>query len=51
MTPLESAIDLIEDRVAKFKAELTVGSHQDVRINQLQQLLQGSVVPSKHILF
>eukprot|EP00339_Tiarina_fusa_P001603 CAMPEP_0116997064 /NCGR_PEP_ID=MMETSP0472-20121206/641_1 /TAXON_ID=693140 ORGANISM="Tiarina fusus, Strain LIS" /NCGR_SAMPLE_ID=MMETSP0472 /ASSEMBLY_ACC=CAM_ASM_000603 /LENGTH=540 /DNA_ID=CAMNT_0004695853 /DNA_START=147 /DNA_END=1769 /DNA_ORIENTATION=+ len=48
LTPLESAIDLIEDRVGKFKAELNVDSHHDVRINQLQQLLQGSVVPMVH---
>jgi len=45
LTPLESAIDLIQDRIAKFIAALNVESHHDVRINQLQQLLQGSVVP------
>lgn len=44
LTPLESAIDLIKDRTAKFQAEMNVGS-ADVRVNQLQQLLQGSVLP------
>jgi len=44
LTPLESAIDLIRDRTARFQAEMNVGS-SDVRVNQLQQLLQGSVVP------
>jgi hypothetical protein len=45
LSPLESAIDLINDRITKFKDELNVGS-KSVRVNQLQQLLQGSVVPS-----
>jgi len=44
LTPLESAIDLIRDRIARFQAEMNVNS-KEVRVNQLQQLLQGSVVP------
>ena len=52
LSPLESALDLIKERIIRFKAELSVGSHANVRINQLQQLLQGSVAPSKsHLLF
>jgi len=48
LSPLESAIDLIRDRVARFDAELNVKTFDAVRINQLQQLLQGSVAPMVH---
>lgn len=44
LTPLESSIDLIKDRIERFEEVLNVSS-KDVRMNQLQQLLQGSVVP------
>jgi len=42
LSPIEYAIELIEDRVANLKTEL---NSKPPRINVLQQILQGSVVP------
>jgi len=42
LTPIENAIELVEDRVTKLRQELKT---DPPRINALQQLLQGSVVP------
>ena len=43
LSPIEHAIELIDERILKFNTELNAASP---RLNSLQQLLQGSVVPS-----
>eukprot|EP01104_Vermistella_antarctica_P003930 TRINITY_DN1431_c0_g1_i1.p1 TRINITY_DN1431_c0_g1~~TRINITY_DN1431_c0_g1_i1.p1 ORF type:complete len:2060 (+),score=630.15 TRINITY_DN1431_c0_g1_i1:204-6383(+) len=42
LSPLENAIELIEDRVARLRLELEANPP---RMNSLQQVIQGSVVP------
>lgn len=42
LSPIEHAIELIDDRIERFNAELNAPTP---RLNSLQQLLQGSVVP------
>jgi len=44
LSPIENAIELITERIQKLKVEL---NSRPSRINSLQQVLQGSVVPSK----
>ena len=43
ISPIENAIELIEDRVSKLRTELETNPP---RINALHQVIQGSVVPS-----
>lgn len=43
ISPIENAIELIEDRVSKLRTELETNPP---RINSLHQVIQGSVVPS-----
>eukprot|EP01103_Thecamoeba_quadrilineata_P019234 TRINITY_DN769_c0_g2_i1.p1 TRINITY_DN769_c0_g2~~TRINITY_DN769_c0_g2_i1.p1 ORF type:complete len:1872 (+),score=378.58 TRINITY_DN769_c0_g2_i1:39-5654(+) len=42
LTPLENAIELLEERILRLRQELNAA---EPRVNVLQQLLQGSVVP------
>lgn len=43
LSPLENAIELIENRVAALRAQLT---QNPPRLNALQSVIQGSVVTS-----
>lgn len=45
ISPIENAIELIEDRVAKLRTELETNPP---RLNSLHQVIQGSVVPSAY---
>jgi len=42
LTPIENAVELIKDRITRIQDQLDT---KNPSINQLQQLLQGSVVP------
>lgn len=46
LSPIENAIELIVTQTAKVKGELDM---TPVRINPLQQTIQGSVVPSSYL--
>ena len=48
LSPIENAIELIEGRIEAIKAQF---EYNPPRTNQLQQVLQGSIVPSIYSSF
>jgi hypothetical protein len=45
LSPIENAVELIAERIQKLRVEL---NSRPARLNSLQQVLQGSVVPSTY---